>query len=269
MVSANIASESVQLKDGTIVDLQRVQGVDDATWKDMKNYLAENPETAKNLQKFAKDPEAMRGWLQTQAIADHYSKKLGGEQGDATLQDKLKKLKDDPELAPFFEAISKNGLEEVMNCFKDEELMLKISQKMGGLPRELQATLQEIDDKPLTVHEAAKMGNIQALQEYVDSKAGSVDAKDSKGITPLGYAIGCNRIAAVKILLDNRANPFVVDSQGNSGLHYAAGYGRNELVEYLLKKGCSPDQPNAQGQTPVMVTQKNGHQETLEIMKKK
>ena len=51
----------------------------------------------------------------------------------------------------------------------------------------------------------------------------------------MGYAIGANRIAVVKLLLDSRANPYAVDSSGNSGLHYAAGYGRKELLEYLLK----------------------------------
>eukprot|EP00971_Amphidinium_carterae_P291961 5795688-Amphidinium_carterae.1 len=40
--------------------------------------------------------------------------------------------------------------------------------------------------------------------------------EDGKGITALGYAIGANRIAVVKLLLDNRANPFAVDSQGLS-----------------------------------------------------
>ena len=58
-------------------------------------------------------------------------------------------------------------------------------------------------------------------------------SKDYKGITALGYAIGANRIAVVKLLLDSRANPYAVDSSGNSGLHYAAGYGRKELLESL------------------------------------
>ena len=58
-------------------------------------------------------------------------------------------------------------------------------------------------------------------------------SQDYKGITALGYAIGANRIAVVKLLLDSRANPYAVDSSGNSGLHYAAGYGRKELLESL------------------------------------
>ena len=48
---------------------------------------------------------------------------------------------------------------------EDEELMLKISQKMGGLPTELQPVLKKIDETALTLHEAAKNGDVKAVQE--------------------------------------------------------------------------------------------------------
>merc|ERR1719197_235517 len=144
--------------------------------------------------------------------------------------------------------------------------MLKISKKMGGLPKDLEQTLKKIDDTPLTIHEAAKMGDLKAVQEYV-SKKNPLDGQDQKGITPLGYAIGANRIAVVKLLLDNRANPFAVDASGNSGLHYAAGYGRKELVEYLLKVGASVGQANSQGQTPLAVATQNRQEACIKVLK--
>jgi len=134
------------------------------------------------------------------------------------------------------------------------------------LPEELQATLKKIDDSPLTLHEAAKNGDLKAVQEYLERKK-PLDAQDHKGITALGYAIGANRIAVVKLLLDNRANPFAVDASGNSGLHYAAGYGRKELVEYLLKVGTSVNQANAQGQTPFSVATQNRQEAVLEVLR--
>jgi ankyrin repeat protein len=86
---------------------------------------------------------------------------------------------------------------------------LKLSdQKMGGLPQELQPTLKKIDDTPLSIHEAATMGDLKAVQEYLEVKKQPLDVQDQKGITPLGYAIGANRIAEVKLLLDKRANGF-------------------------------------------------------------
>merc|ERR1719446_1235824 len=144
--------------------------------------------------------------------------------------------------------------------------MLKISQKMGGMPKELAPALKKIDETPLNIHEAAKNGDLKAVQEFLEKKQ-PLDAQDQKGITPLGYAIGANRIAVVKLLLDNRANPFAVDSSGNSGLHYAAGYGRKELVEYLMKVGASVGQTNAQGQSPLSVATQNKHQAVIELLK--
>lgn len=259
-------TESLKLTDGTTVDLARVPGVDDATWQEVRGYLEGNPDIAKSLQKFAKNPEAMRGWFQTQAMAEHYQKKL--EAADGETQEKMKALEKDPELTAMFEDIKKNGMEAMMKYYQDEELMLKVSQKMGGIPEELKQALKQIEEKPLNIHEAAKMGDLKVVQDYLAKKQ-PLDAQDQKGITPLGYAIGANRIAVVKLLLDSRANPFAVDSQGNSGLHYAAGYGRKELVEFLLRTGASPGQTNSQGHTPLAVATTNKHTAVVELLRAK
>merc|ERR1719504_601386 len=143
--------------------------------------------------------------------------------------------------------------------------MLKFSRAMGGVPQELQPALKKIDDTPLSLQEAAKNGDLKAVQEYLEKKR-PLDAQDGKGITPLGYAIGANRIAVVKMLLDSRANPFAVDASGNSGLHYAAGYGRKELCEYLLKTGSAVGQANAQGQKPIDVATQNKHEAVIQLL---
>lgn len=259
-------SETITLGDGTKMDIAKVPGIDDATWGEVRTYLEGNPDMAKSLQKFAKNPDAMRGWLQTQAIAEHYHTKLAN--GDQPVQDRVKALESDPELAPVLEDIKKNGLEAMMKYYQDEELMLKVSQKMGGVPSEVQGALKKIDETPLNLHEAAKHGDLKSVNEYLAKKQ-PLDSQDHKGITPLGYAIGANRIAVVKLLLDNRANPFSVDSNGNSGLHYAAGYGRKELVEYLLKVGASATQTNAQGQTPMSVATTNKQEAVIQLLKSK
>jgi len=245
------------------MEISRLPDVDEATWTEVKQYVESNPETAKSLQNFAKNPEAMRGWLQTQAIAEHYNTKLSN--GDAPVQERVKSLEQDEELKSVFEDIKKNGLEAAMKYYQDEALMLKISQKMGGLPSDLQPVLKKIEETPLTLHEAAKNGDLKAVQEFLAKKK-PLDSQDHKGITALGYAIGANRIAVVKLLMDSRANPYAVDSNGNSGLHYAAGYGRKELLEYLLKVGANVNQPNAQGQTAMSVAQQNRQQATITVL---
>jgi len=265
-MTATPQTETLKLNDGSNMDLARVPGVDDATWTEVKAYLEGNPDMAKNLQKFAKNPDAMRGWMQTQAIAEHYHEKMESE--DATVVNRIKTLEQDAELASVFEDIKKNGMEAMMKYYQDEELMLKISQKMGGLPEDLKDKMQKLQDTPLNIHEAAKNGDLKVVNEFLAKKQ-PLDAQDARGITPLGYAIGANKIAVVKLLLDNRANPFAVDQKGNGGLHYAAGYGRKELVEYLMKTGASVNQANADGQTPISVATTNRHTAVVELLKSK
>mmetsp|Transcript_100062 Transcript_100062/g.254427 ORF Transcript_100062/g.254427 Transcript_100062/m.254427 type:complete len:266 (-) Transcript_100062:83-880(-) len=258
------STETLHISDGTTMEITRLPDIEDDIWNEVKQYLEGNPDLAKSLQKFARNPEALRGWLQTQAIAEHYNTRLAS--GETPVKERIKALEQDPELGPIMEDIKTNGLEAAMKHFQDEELMLKISKMMGGVPKELEPTLRKIDETPLTLHEAAKNGDLKAVQDYL-GKNKPLDAQDHKGITALGYAIGANRIAAVKLLLDSRANAFAVDSSGNSGLHYAAGYGRKELVEYLLQCGASVRQANAQGQTAMVVATMNNQNAVMEVLK--
>lgn len=235
-----MATETLKISDGTQMEICRLPDVDDETWKEVCAYVQSNPETAKTLQNFAKNPDAMRGWLQTQAIAEHYSTKLSQE--DNIVQERVKSLESDPELAPIFEDIKKNGIEAAMKYYQDEEMMLKISQRMGGLPSELSPVLQKIEDTAMTLHEAAKRGDLNAVKTFLD-KNKPLDSQDS------------------------RANPYSVDSSGNSGLHYAAGYGRKDLLEYLLKVGANVNQPNAQGLTPLAAATQNRQEATMQVLR--
>jgi len=264
MTAAVASPEVVRLGDGTEISLSKVPGVDDATWGEVKEYLEGNPDMAKKLQSFSKDPDAMRGWLQTQAMAGYYQKKLASQ--DEHVQGRMRALEQDPELAPILEDIKKNGMEAVMKHYQDEEVMLKFGKAMGGIPGELQPDLKKIAETALSLHEAAKMGDLKSVQEFLEKKK-PLDAQDGRGITALGYAVGANRIAVVKLLLDSRANPFAVDSNGNSALHYASGYGRKELVEYLLKTGSSVAQANSEGKRPLDVATQNRHEAVIQVLR--
>jgi len=201
----------------------------------------------------------------TQAIAEHYN--TGLVNGVASVQERVGALKKDVELAPIFEDIEKNGLSAAMKYCNDEELMLKISRVMGGLPTELQSSLQALDRTSLTLHEACKNGDMKAVELHL-SKQRAIEDRDFKGISPLGYAIGTNRLAVVQLLLDNHANQHAVDSAGNSGLHYAAGYGHKELVELLLRSGANANQVNEKGQTPLKVATLNKQMATIQVLEK-
>merc|ERR550525_1877008 len=119
----------------------------------------------------------------------------------------------------------------------------------------------------MTIQEASKMGDTKAVSDYI--KSGSdLEAKDSKGVTCLGSAIGANRIAIVKLLMEAKASPAEVDSSGGSGLHCAAAYGRRDLLEFLLKDG-DVNKKNTQGQTPLALATKNKQVAAIDLLKSK
>jgi len=252
-------TEALCLSDGTSMVIARAPQLDDSTWAEVKQYLEDNPELARSMQKIAGNPEALHGGLLVQAFAENYSTKL--VDADVPVRDHMQMLEQDPDLAPICADIKSHGLDAAWKHYQDEELMVRIGRKMGN-DREYPANAQK---KHTTLHEAAKAGDLKAVQDFL-SKPLPLDAQDGDGITALGYAIGANRIGVAKLLLDRRANPFAVDSSGNGALHYAAGYGRLELLEYLLKVGASVNQCNAQGQTPLAVAKLNDQQHTMRVL---
>ena len=56
----------------------------------------------------------------------------------------------------------------------------------------------QIKDSSVSLHDAAKRGDLQRLQEFVkDGK--DINGKDFKGVTPLGYAVGHDQLSCVKV----------------------------------------------------------------------
>jgi len=149
---------------------------------------------------------------------------------------------------------------------KDEDFLQKVSEKYGGIPLDLKKTLQSLQTQPVTLHEAARRGNVEAIQGFVSERKFPVDYEDKDGISPLGYAIAAGQLQAVKTLKSLGATAFSVDSDGNSAVHYAAAYGQQEVLEYLLESSPSLSQRNAARETPLAVAQKNGQSAVAGIL---
>ena len=50
-----------------------------------------------------------------------------------------------------------------------------------------------------------------------------VNQADGRGVTPLGLAVGYNKLPVVKALLKAQADVHQADAKGSTPLHYAAG----------------------------------------------
>merc|ERR1719326_971324 len=124
-----------------------------------------------------------------------------------------------------------------------------------------------IQDSTVSMHDAAKRGDLQKMQEFLaDGK--DVNAKDFKGVTALGYAVGHDQLSVVKVLIDAKANVVDVDSAGNSAVHFAAGYGRVKVLEHLLARGAAVSKANQMGLTPLSVAQQNKQQQAIAILQR-
>jgi hypothetical protein len=272
-----MVADTVTFTNGTEVALNRAEGIPDSAWNEVKGFIrgneavvqkhpdmvkfvCENPGHVKMLSDFANNSEAIKSFLSAQFMVQHVA-------SSKDEQEKIKKLENDPELKVIFEDIKKMGPAGLQKYYGDESLMLKISAKLGGLGP-LKEQLEALEKTPVSLHEAARMGQVDKLKEYL--KKETVDKHDFKGVTALGYAVGHNQAGAVKILLDAGAS-MVVDTQDNTALHFAAGYGRGQVLELLLQKtlrsNLSPK--NKQGKTPLGVAEQNGQTECANVLRSK
>mmetsp|Transcript_130305 Transcript_130305/g.259917 ORF Transcript_130305/g.259917 Transcript_130305/m.259917 type:complete len:276 (+) Transcript_130305:63-890(+) len=261
--------ENLDLCDGTSITLSRPPGTSSEEWKETKRYLEGNPEEARRMETFSKDAKAMRTYMLQQAIQEYYQAKLCN--GDEAVIESLTKLATDPEFVHIFDDVKREGTEAALQHSYNEPLMMKVSRAVGGIPEETRDILARITSSPLTIQEACKMGNYTAVEEYLNVAEGGtltdLEAKDSRGVTCLGYAIGANRTAVVQLLLKHGADPWCCDSSGGTGLHYAAAYGRRELLEFLIDGGGDINAKNTQGQTPLAIATKNKQREIIQLLK--
>mmetsp|Transcript_145513 Transcript_145513/g.466341 ORF Transcript_145513/g.466341 Transcript_145513/m.466341 type:complete len:281 (+) Transcript_145513:41-883(+) len=267
-LSAKVVKEMLSLSDGTTLQLAKTAGVSDNEWEETKKWLESNPEEARRWENYAKDASAVRAHLQTNVFQDFYQTKISYQ--DEQVCAKIRSLERNPEFAHIFEEIKRGGVQAAMHHYYNEPLMMKMSRMVGGVPEETRDYLERVQKTPITFQEACKWGDLKTVQDYLNANgASAVDDKDAKGVTGLGYAIGANRGAVAKLLIESGANPVSVDTSGCSGLHYAAAYGRKEMLDYLISAGGDVNGKNTQGQTPLALATKNKQAVTVDLLKSK
>ncbi|KAM0936643.1 putative tetratricopeptide-like helical domain superfamily, ankyrin repeat-containing [Dioscorea sansibarensis] len=146
------------------------------------------------------------------------------------------------------------------------------------------------------LHHAAGIGNIELLN-FLLSKGTGVDSQSDSG-TPLVWAAGHGQQEAVKILLENSANPNIetddgitpllssvaagslpclelliqaganpnIVAGGATPMHVAADIGSKEIVNCLLNAGGDPNIADEDGVKPLQVAAMRGDREVVEIL---
>ena len=101
------------------------------------------------------------------------------------------------------------------------------------------------------VWQAAKRGDVAALERHVEAGA-SLDAPEpSSSTTPLAWTALHGHLAAATWLLDNGAEVNALNADGSTALHSAAFMGRAEIVRLMLEHGADPHAKHPNGALPL------------------
>jgi ankyrin repeat protein len=113
----------------------------------------------------------------------------------------------------------------------------------------------EPETKPeVSIHEAARTGNLEAIRQFINSGADLDEAGPVIG-SPLTNAIVYNHIEIVKVLIKEGANVNIrKKSDGNTPVHSAAFFAYPETLKLLLDAGAEKAPKNLKGELPIGIT---------------
>ncbi|KAK9868311.1 hypothetical protein WJX84_004193 [Apatococcus fuscideae] len=258
--------------------------VDPANYAEAMSGVLQNPQFMEMAEKLGQ--QIMQ---QDPSMAAMMSNMTGNNQRE-NVEEKLKSLKDDPELAPIMKEIEEGGPTAMMKYWNDPKVLEKLSSAMGGafggmpgmpgmagMPgaagingagpdAEEEEGEEEEDLGEATVHSAASAGEVDNLRELIEAGEDK-NAKDEEGRTALHFAAGYGEDDCVKLLLEKGADINACDNNKNSPLHYAAGYGIVSCVQLLVDGKANQKAKNDDEKMPVEVAELNDQTDVIAILK--
>ena len=118
------------------------------------------------------------------------------------------------------------------------------------------------------LHCIAYMGITEIAISMVDMKVWDLNGRDSKGATPLIWALKSGNPTLAKLLLEQGdLDPTLSDKQGLTPLAHAANSGYRDVVELLLqRRNVNPDSSDIDSRTPLSYAAGCGHGGIVKIL---
>jgi len=138
--------EKVTFSDGTGMEIMRTESMTEGDWADTSRFLEANPEEARAMEEYNSNPQKLRKELLMRCISESWQKAL--DEGDDEFSKKIKGIEEDPEFETLFADIKSFNAEAVSVYYDDADLMMKVSKKMGGGPRDAKVQLDQIRKTP-------------------------------------------------------------------------------------------------------------------------
>lgn len=89
------------------------------------------------------------------------------------------------------------------------------------------------------IHTAAKSGKVKQVESLLNNQPDLLNAKNSKGLTPLHSAISKGRLNVVKLLIKKGADPELKTKNGLTPIFQALDLGRNKIAQELIESGVN------------------------------
>ncbi|XP_022235636.1 serine/threonine-protein phosphatase 6 regulatory ankyrin repeat subunit A-like, partial [Limulus polyphemus] len=118
----------------------------------------------------------------------------------------------------------------------------------------------------LSIHEAAKNGDLHAVKLLLKTDRKRMETVDERAWTPIHLAAAHGHYDIVKYLGENGAHLAALDPSGYTAIHIAAMNGHADCVEVLLVMGCEVDNVTSEGFTPLHLAVLNANIECCQIL---
>jgi uncharacterized protein len=115
------------------------------------------------------------------------------------------------------------------------------------------------------VADAAMKGDIAAVKSLIQQKA-DVNVAQPDGATALQWAAYNDNLALADMLIAAGADPKKANREGATPMYLASIRGSSAMIERLLKAGSDPNEAGPQGETPLMLAARNGNLAAMKVL---
>lgn len=120
------------------------------------------------------------------------------------------------------------------------------------------------------IHEAAKTGDLQKVQELIKADPDAVNLKDNSGRTPLHWAARNDHLRVVEFLVKNGADVNAEDKRGIIPLYYSVWLGKSyEIAECLVNNGADVNFKRGNDTSLLYLASRDGKEKIAELLIKK
>jgi len=118
---------------------------------------------------------------------------------------------------------------------------------------------------PSPVADAAAKSDKAAVRALLQQKA-DVNAPQADGATAIAWAAYRNDTELADILIAAGANVRTPNREGATPLYLASIGGNTKMIEKLVKAGADPNERGTHGETPLMLAARNGNLDAMKVL---